>query len=262
MPVTRTDYAPGAEIPDCLQKDLNSIISFPVYRDDAVVGVTAAGSSFSLRRPDGSLLITGRAVSVVGGVPQVTITSADVTNEPYQMGYRGEWTLVISGTTYTYRNEIGIVRYAPTLPISDRNLTGRHSKIDTWLAGTGQSTWQAWIDLTWSECQRWLIQKGNRAHLIVQSSDLVDLMRVWTMRNILMDILSSQNGERFRDLFEEYKRQLSELQSTLSFAYAHDDDVIPDEQRRTATPVVFLGTSGMLDRWNRGFGWNPDPWDP
>ena len=77
-----------------------------------------------------------------------------------------------------------------------------------------------------------------------------------------MDILSSQNGERFRDLFEEYKRQLSELQSTLSFAYAHDDDVVPDDQRRAATPVVFLGTSGMLDRWNRGFGWNPDPWDP
>jgi hypothetical protein len=262
MPVVRTDYAPGAEIPDCIQRDLSSTIAFPVYRDDMVVAVTQAGSSFSLRKPDGSLLISGRAVTVVGGVPQVSISSSEIASEPFQMGYRGEWTLVISGSTYNYRNEIGIVRYAPILPISDRNLTGRHSKIDTWLAGTGKSSWQTWIDLTWAECQRWLVQKGNRANLIVQSSDLVDLMRVWTMRNILTDILSSQNGERFRDLFEEYKRQCSELQSTLTFAYAHTDDVIPDSQRRAATPVTFLGTTGLLDQWNRGMGYDPDPWMP
>ena len=134
MPVTRTDYAPGAEIPDCIQRDLTSVISFPVYRDDAVAAVTASGSSFSLRRPDGSLLISGRAVTVVGGVPQVTVTSAEIAAEPYQMGYRGEWTLVIAGSIYNYRNEVGIVRFAPVLPISDRNLTGRHSKIDTWLS--------------------------------------------------------------------------------------------------------------------------------
>lgn len=260
MPVVRTDYAPGAEIPDCIQRDLNVILSFPVYRDDATANVTSG--SFSLRKPDGSLLISGRACTIVSGVPQVVIQSSEIAAEPFQMGYRGEWELKITGSTYNYRNEVGIVRYAPTLPISDRNLTGRHSKLDTWLAGTGKTTWQTWIDLTWSECQRWLIQKGNRPHLIVQSSDLVDLMRVWTMRNILTDIISSQNGERFRDLFEEYKRQTSELQGTLSFAYAHTDDVVPDQQRRTSSPVVFLGTTGLLDQWNRGMGFDPDPWMP
>ena len=262
MPVVRTDYAPGAEIPDCIQKDLNSTLSYPVYRDDALVAVTQAGSSFSLRRPDGTMLISNRAITVVGGEPQVTVTAADLSNEPYQMGYRSEWTLIIAGATCNFRNEVGVVRYAPTLPISDRNLTGRHNKIDTWLAGTGKTSWQSWIDMTWLECQRWLIQKGNRAHLIVQSSDLVDLMRTWTMRNILTDILSSQNGERFKDLFEEYKRQCSELQSSISFEYAHTDDTVPDQQRRAATPVTFLGTTGLLDQWNRGFGYDPDPWMP
>ena len=86
MPVVRTDYAPGAEIPDCIQKDLNSTLSYPVYRDDALVAVTQAGSSFSLRRPDGTMLISNRAITVVGGEPQVTVTAADLSNEPYQMG--------------------------------------------------------------------------------------------------------------------------------------------------------------------------------
>jgi hypothetical protein len=260
MPVVRTDYAPGAEIPDCVQRDLNTTLAYPIYRDDAIVAPSAG--TFTLRRPDGTILINARACSIVSDQAQVSLTASELANEPYQMGYIGEWTLTVAGQTRTFRNEVGLVRFAPLLPISDRNLTGRHQKIDTWLAGTGKTTWQSWIDLTWNECQRWLIQKGNRAHLIVQSSDLVDLMRVWTMKNILLDVISSQNGERFRDLFEDYKNQLDHMQSNLTFAYAPTDDTNPEPVRRASQPVTFLGTTGYWDWANRGYGWNPDPWDP
>jgi hypothetical protein len=262
MPVVRTEYAAGVEIPDLIQRDLGATLSYPLYRDDAVVPVTQAGSTFSLRKPDGNLLIGPAAVTVGGdGIPTYAIAAGTIANEPFQMGYRAEWSLVVAGVTSAYRNEVGIVRCAPPLPISDRNLTGRHSKLDTWLQGTGKTTWQSWIDMTWYEVQRWLIQRGNRAHRIFQTSDLVDLVRVWTMFNILRDVVSSQNGEKFRELYTEYKDELKALQDSTTFAYSQTDEATPDRHRRTARPVTFLGTSGWPDE-GRGYGYDPDGWMP
>jgi hypothetical protein len=259
MPVVRTEYAPGFEVPDCVPLDLGATLSCPVYRNDAIVVVTQAGSTFSLRKPDGTLLVDAAAVVVGGdGIPTYALSAGALADESYGVGYRAEWKLVIAGVTHTFRNEVYLVRYAPTLPISDRDLTGRHAKIDTWLAGTGKSTWQDWIETTWFECQRWLIGKGNRPHLIVQSTDIKDLMRVWTMKNVLADVMSSQNGPQYRELYADYRDQLEHLLSTTSFAYAPADDTTPARRRRPASPVTFLGTNGWLDA-GRGYGFDRDP---
>lgn len=262
MPVVRELYAPRFEIPDLVQRDLGAVLSCPLDKDGAVVAVTQSGSTFSLRKPDGSLLVSAAAVTVgVDGIPTYTLSAGAIAAEPFQMGYRAEWSLVVAGQTASFRNEVGIVRCVPPLPISDRNLTGRHSTLDRSLNGTGRSSWQAWIETTWLECQRWLIQKGNRPHLIVQSSDLVDLMRVWTFYNIFVDLMSAGNDPRYGELKRSYGDELEALKKTLSVSYAAADGAPPDAHRRPMQPVTFLGTSGWPDA-GRGYGFDRDPWMP
>jgi hypothetical protein len=243
MPVDRTEYATAFDVPDCVQRDIGGTLTCPVYRNGALVAPTQAGSTFSLRKKDGTLLVDGAAVTVASSIATYALAAATIADEPYSAGYRAEWKLIISGVTYNFRNEVYIVRYAPALPISDRNLLGRHTNLARFLAGTGRTTFQTDIETAWTELQRWLIQKGNRINLIVQSTDLVDLLRVWTMKNILFDVKSSANGAQFNDLYEEYVEELKGLKN-VNFAYAPDDDTQPETQRRAAEPTTFLAVSG------------------
>jgi len=244
MPTTRIEYSADFQYPDLIPKDLGAVLTCPIYRDGAIVA--PASGTYALRKPGGESWLTG-SVSVVSDVARVTIASGTIADETLQMGYRMEWSLVIGGLTYVFRNEVGIVRAAPTCPVSDRDLIARHSSLNDWLAGSGETSWQDWIDEAWAQCQRWLIQKGNRPHLILQSSDLKDLMACWAMVVILRDLsTNASEADKVYRLRNEYMEELKQLQDGLRLAYSEADETYPDDERRPATPSTFLSAHG----WN------------
>lgn len=253
MPVDRTQYSTAFEVPDLLQRDIAGRLTCPVYLDGAIVAPSAA--TLTLRKPDGSELIAASAGTIVSSTAGYTIAAATIEDEPFQMGYRAEWALTISGVVHSFRNEVGIVRFAPWCPISDRDLLKRHTGLARSLR-TGETTFQDYIDEAWNQLQRWLIQKGNRPHLILQSTDLKDLATVWALVVVFKDWATNATTEdrNFR-LRNEYIEELEKLKNTLNLTYSANDDTTPDTRKRSTSPVTFLGTHGGRDgyysRWPR-----------
>jgi len=247
MPTTRIEYSADFQYPDLIPKDLGATLTCPVYRNGALVAPSSG--TYILRKPGGESFLSG-SVAIVSDIAQAAVSSGSLSNESLQMGYRMEWSLVISTVTYVFRNEVGIVRAAPTCPVSDRDLLARHSSLNDWLAGSGQTSWQVWIDEAWSQCQRWLIQKGNRPHLILQSSDIKDLVGVWSLVVIMKDLATNASeSDRVYRLRTEYMEELKALQDSLRLTYTSADEPVPDEEKRPTTPVTILGEHGWRNRY-------------
>lgn len=245
MPVDRPEYSVAFQTADLLQKDIGGRLLCPIYRDDALVVPSAA--TLTLKKPDGIVLLTGSG-TIVSSIAGYTVTAGNLSAEDYQMGYRAEWTLTISGADFSFRNEVGVVRFAPAIPLSDRDLRARHTDLDRYLGNTGETSWQKWIDESWYQLQRWLIQKGNRPQLIVQSTDLKDLATAWAMVVIFGDLATnvSENDRVYR-LRNEYREELERLKKEVNLQYSTTDESIPDVRRRNTSPVTMLGTSGLGD---------------
>jgi hypothetical protein len=251
MGTTRTEYSAPFPHADLIQRDQGATLTCPVERNDALVTPTAG--TFTLRKPDGTALIDAQAVTIPSDTAQYAVSSASIADEPYRGGYIAEWTLTVAGSSRSFRNEVQIVRHVPSQPANQAALEARHTTLTRDLAGTGETTLQKWLDEAMRQMTRWLIQKGNRPNLIVQSSDLFDLYVAWTLRLYFYDLsqLADPNGHR-RQLADDYKAELEQLKNTISFAYAPNDTTTPEGRRRAARPQTFLGTSGWPDydwRW-------------
>jgi len=248
MPIDRTEYSTAFQVPELLQRDTAGRVTCPIYRNGALVAPSSA--AYAIIKPDGSELVSG-AGTIVSDVAGVTIAPATIAGEPYQMGYRIIWDLTIASEDHKFRNELGIVRYAPYCPVSDADLLARHSGLDRNLRA-GVTSWQPHIDEAWYQLQRWLLQKGNRPHLIVQSSDIKDLATVWALVVIFKDLatLATTEDRNYR-LRNEYMEELDKLKKEIQFSYSSTDNEIPERRQRPASPITFLGGHGGRD----GYGW-------
>ena len=258
MGTTRTDYAADFEVPDLLQQDLTTTLTCPVIRDAARASVTS-GTITIYRRDRTKFVDAGDVVVTTPTLPSYEVTSAALSDEAVEAGWEAEWTLVISGETHVFQNEVQVVLRAPHPPISDHMLTDRYTKLGRALAGTGETSFQRWIDLAWVGLQRWLISLGNRPALIVRSYELIELHTAWSMWIIFDDNahLADPEGQweaRRKSWFDH----LEHLKGTTSFTYDSDDDGDPDIERRASQPVTWIGSPGPIG--GHAFTHDPDPW--
>ena len=92
-----TDYAARFIGPTMLLSGASTAITCPVYRDGALVTVSAA--TVAIVNASNNTIVNTTA-TVPGGIPSYTVTTSDVSGQSISAPWIIEWTCTISGVSY------------------------------------------------------------------------------------------------------------------------------------------------------------------
>lgn len=241
MGITAAPYAHDFQGPDLIQQDAGGTLTCPVYDGDALAVPTSG--TISIFKPGRVVLVDEAALSdFTGNVARYAVSSVVSAAQTLGMGYQVEWTLRgASWGPYTYRNEVGIVRCLPTPAATHLDMTRAHRKLSNALAGTGETTFQVWLDEAWRKLTRWLIGKGPRPHLIIEPWELKELHTAWAYWHFCAD---AADGAPETSIWHKRAKDagdaLQALQDTAAFRYDANDDGLVGEGEQPARPVLVL----------------------
>lgn len=241
MPVLRSQYSVGFTNADLLQRDLGGTLTCPIFLDGAEV--KADSGTVTLRKSPGGATVSTGSASFSGDTAAFAVAAGTIASQQYAMGYQVEWVLVVDDVTLpTYRNEVGIVRFAPPLPVSHQDLLGIRKQLAKFLKGTGETSFQSWIETAWIEFQDWLEQKSDsRAHLIVKIYQVRNLVARWTLRNFYREMAENADPDgSLRLAYLDFKTEVEDLKGSLSMDYDRNDAGTVDDEPREADGGVWL----------------------
>lgn len=260
MPSTSSPPAARFDLPDLLEQAQGGTLTCPLYSGEDLVAPSSG--TFSLLRADGTAIVDAQAVTVSGDVAQYTVSSASLSSETRGLGFRVRWSLVVSGVTYTYDNEAGIVRAVPAPPATHGHVARRWTGWESYLTGVAidgvlQTTFAHWLGEAWLEMQRWLLRQGNRPHLVLASYELLDLHIAWTWWRFCEDKAVDSNAEdRWERKATQAKQDLDELKGEVSFTVDDNDDgaVAASADKQPAMPPLFLTSTAGRNGYEPGDG--------
>ena len=161
----------------------------------------------------------------------------------YSEGWRVEWSLVISGSTYVFRNDASLVRNVLYPVVTDSDLFRRHRALDPNSSSPVSTVtdYQDYLDEAWTTLSNRLISRGNRPNLVLNPSALRDCHLLLPLSLIFEDFATSLN-EVYGDRASEYRRQYEGAWDDLRFVYASSDDEDNggSQHRRAARPSIWL----------------------
>ena len=249
MASTDTIYAARFLLPDLIEQGRSNALEVSVYRDAALVEPTEAGSTVSIYNAANTAVVDGAAVTVAGSKATYALASATVSDEALGEGWRIEWSLVISGSTFVFRNDAALVlhRLAPVVTAAD--LYRRHPDLnpsnDATLVAAG-TTHQDALDEAWAELQLSLIGRGNRPNLIMSPSSLRMCHLFLTLELVFRDFASTSGEGKWDALSLTYQGKASEAFKGLSFLYDSGDDGQVDDPRTRRAAVSSIWTNGRF----------------
>ena len=183
-------YAFARSVPYLLQRGQAQTISAPIRHGGtgAIVAVTEAGSTVSIKKPDGNYLVSDAAVSVSSSIATYLVTPA--ASEALGSGWTVEWSLVIDGQTYPYReaaylcewfphNVISVLDLYTEIPELRYNVPQAQAVDVTRGDGTG---WQPQVDQAFYDLIRMLLDNGRPVWKLREHSTGV---REWVLSKAL-----------------------------------------------------------------------------
>lgn len=230
--------------PDYLVRGRDCAISCPLWRDGALVAPTQSGSTVSIYDASNALIVSAAAVTVTGSIATYTVSASSIpTSLTLGMGWRVEWSLIVSGTTAVYRNSAGLIR-SPLAPmITDADLFRRESGLNPAGAAAISSLtdFQDHLDEAWVSLTGRLSSKGSLPHLIMEPTALREPMMFLALHLIFEDFRTRLNetwAEKAKDYHAKYEKAWSEL----TFEYdTGDSGRSAGGRKRSASPSVWLG---------------------
>jgi hypothetical protein len=260
MSTSELDYSvrmPGAEV---LERNREQVIQLEVWRAGARVAPTAAGSSFSLLKPGGELVVDAAPISVVGDIAQYTIPAATLP-DTLDLGllYQVRWKLVLpDGTTRTFRRACTLARFQMVLPVTDRDiLDGEYPSL---LDDLGQysSNLDAWLYAAKRHVLRELAKVGQWPEIISSADDLFEVIRQRCMF-LVFKFLASRSPSSMDNPFAEsrdFHREMYDKEwDQLAPRFDRDGDGMPDAPgRESAKRAVHIGGAPRRTR-ARDFRW-------
>jgi len=242
MPVVRTEYQTGETLEALLQQDLGGTLSFPLeLLGEAITPDT-----------DGTCLLTDGTTTVASGVadkgppPTFATTPTQLGAVALGLAYEARWTFDIDGEPRTFRQRVGIVRWAPACPLSHTNLVKGRPVLLRLLQGTGHDTMDTWIETGWTALQHWLRRQGDRVHLVVDPSDLYELATAFAVVELLEDlVLNADPMGTIANALTDWRKKKKDLQDSEILTYdVNDSDDVVEDTRAARGPVYLSSYSG------------------
>lgn len=237
---------------DYLVREQDNALSCPLWADGALVAPTQAGSTVSVYDSSNTAVVSGAAVTVTGNVATYTVSAATLPSTlSLGMGWRVEWSLVVSGVTTVYRNSAGLVRSRLAPVVTDADLFRRESSLNP--SGSAPlsslTDFQDYLDEAWVTLVGKLVGKGNLPHLIMEPSALREPHLYLTLHLVFEDFRTRLN-ETHVEKAKDYLARFEKAWDGLAFEYDTSDSGQSDGRRkRSANPTVWLG------------GFDSSPWD-
>ena len=234
-------YSPRIRIHDVLERGRSVVLDLPIYRDNALVGPTAA--FFRLQDPEGNDVLSRQSVSIIGNIATRTI-SADELPQSLRLaeGYMQTWELTISSIVHTFKKPCAVARSGLYPVISDLDLEAEYSDLSTIRPSSLGSTYQTYIDEAWVQLIQRIRDLGNIEYLIMNPQSLRSCHKNLTFYLIFKDMDSSGLGEgRYLDLAREHRKQMEFDFKRLKFQYDQNNDGRMDDpnSRKSALGVFY-----------------------
>lgn len=232
---------------DYLVRGQDNAISCPLWLNNALVAPTQAGSTVSVYDASNTAIVSAAPVTVSADVATYTVpASALPSSLQLGMGWRVEWSLVLSGASRSFRNTAGLVRSELVPVLTDRDLFRRESSLDPSGAApiSSLTTYQDFRDEAWITLHGLLTGKGSLPHLIMEPSALREPHMLLTLSLIFEDFRTRLN-ETWTEKAKDYRFRFERAFADLRFEYDLNDSGQSDGRRkRTAVPSVWLCSRG------------------
>lgn len=228
---------------DYLVRGRDNPLSCPLWLNGVLSAPTQSGSTVSVYDTANQAVVNAAAVTVASSIATYTVPASVLpTSLSLGMGWRVEWSLIVSGAPKTFRNNAGLVRSELVPVLTDRDLFRRESSLNPAASSplTALTTYQDYRDEAWIVIHGLLTGKGSLAHLIMEPSALREPHMLLTLALIYEDLRTTQN-EVFAEKAREYRDRFEKAFSELRFEYDTTDSGRSDGRRkRSANPTVFL----------------------
>lgn len=231
-----TEYSARFVLPDLIERGRANTLRCPVYLDGDLVAPSAG--TVSIFDATGAAQVSGASVTITGDV--ATYSYAPATSLPLADDWRVEWTLTISGASVFSRNDAALVRARLRNPVSDQDLYSKVSALDPNTANVihSKATLQDYLDSSWHEIQRRLINRGRRPWLIMSPSALYDVALNLGLSYVYDDLGPTAEYVQQAIVYRErYESKWGEL----NFRYDDlDEGKASPDRRRSASSTTWL----------------------
>lgn len=222
---------------ELLQRGRTTTLQCRVYRAGALVTPTASGSTFSLLDEDGEPIVDDVPVTVSQGVASYSVAAA--TTEDLALGedYLARWILVMpDGTTHTFEARVALCRCVPAVPITEAALFARAPALDPRGPGaiSARRDYASTIDDCWSQLRELLLERGQRAELVVTSAELREPLLLLCLAHVFEGLAPLAADSTYADRAAEYRSRFAAVWSQTTFRYDPDDDGVPETTTRPA----------------------------
>ena len=244
-------------LPRCIVRDVAAVDVRATVTDAAGTGVSFdALTSYTLYRgsrtvhTSTALTAAGGVITLTGGIPASALPDTEALSD----NLMEEWVCTVSGQVYTFTRPVYLVRQLLNPCITDTDLTALHSDLLDHI-DPDQTTFETQRSDAWVMLNKWLIQKGNRPHLVLDDWMLRDVHRCLALYIIAKDLATSVGDGRWHELAygDKSKGTVGYLEKAenefnrLTFSYDFDEDGRPEDlENKAANPVTVL---------NNPWGW-------
>lgn len=241
MPVTlTTPLRARLPLPDTIERGQPNDLRCPVYLSGAL---TAPAS--------GTVAVYDSAGTARLASTDVTITSS-VAGKSWTPGsdlvlgenWRVEWSLVVSGVTYQFRNPAMLVRCRPSCPITPQDMYDLAPALSPSgsdpITGASAADHDGMIEVAWIDVQGRLLSAGRRPWLVVGGHALRDVT-LYTALARTFDSLAHRNRETYGEAGKDYQKRADEAWSRLTLSYDLEDDGTPGAHRKGASSIIWIG---------------------
>ncbi len=240
MPTTlTTPLRARLPLPDTIERGQANALRCPLYLSGTLTA--PASGVVSVYDANGTARVDNAAVTVASSVAGYAWTPA--TDLALGENWRVEWTLVVSGVTYQFRNPAMLVRCRPSCPITPQDMYDLAPALNPGgsdpVTAASAADHDGMIEVAWVDVQGRLLAAGRRPWLVIGGHALRDVT-LYTALARTFDSLSHRNRETYGEAGKDYQRRADDAWARLTLTYDADDDGAANSGRRGASGVLWI----------------------
>lgn len=224
--------------PDVLQRARTQTVQMEAYRDGALVAPSEG--TFSLLKPDGTVIVDAEAVTIASSVARYTVDATDLpATLDLGQDYQERWALEMpDGTTRTIIREAAIARFQLHPPVADVDLEGEYPDLVAEFSTVATSL-QVFLDEAWRRILEMLFQRDRWPDLLLTTSSLRTPhmeFALFLAHKALYRVAPADN--RWETLMRHHEAEFDKSWSAMTAKWDRDLDGLVDGPRENTLGVL------------------------
>lgn len=236
-------YSMRATLPHFLVRGRANAIDDVVYDPDGAIATPSVGT-ISVFNESGEAVVDEAAITVPSDRPTYTVLAAALpTSAALSERYQVRWTLTLDGVSHVFAREAHLVRSDFKCPVIPTDVTDAHQEAAS-LTASGVSV-QSFIRQGYEWTMRWLLRQGRLPWLILDASELFDVIIAESLRRLFLDAHAATSGVgKYKELADFYMAERDAELARVNLTYDKNEDGLAQssEDGTPANPSVWLSS--------------------